>query len=361
MTYHKSLDSIRALAVIVVIIGHWFVPFEAAFQPDIKFWISGLIPQAGFGVHLFFVLSGFLITTILLNARQNSDKSKLQTIKAFIIRRVLRIFPIYYLSILILLIAGFEFAEGTLSYIALYISNIKIYQLMDFYKWSHTWSLAVEEQFYLIWPWVILFIPKRRLKITFLLCIAIGLASTYYTMVVLANWAGIFLVTSCIQAFAIGGFYAHLRLENKLEQYKSFFSFAFVVSLIVFYQFSFHQHYKEANDYLILLIDSVVSIGLIHLALNNKSEAWRKYFFEQPFINKIGKISYGIYLYHQAMGFLWESIILLFTDANSKAGIFLLDWENAYYFKLVLLYFISLWSYKYIEMPFLRLKSKFNY
>jgi peptidoglycan/LPS O-acetylase OafA/YrhL len=361
MIYHKSLDSIRALAVISVLIGHWFVPFNAGKGTDLYFWIKGLIPSAAFGVHLFFVLSGFLITNILLEARFNSNNSTGVIIKNFIIRRVLRIFPIYYLSIILLYLAGFPFKDGTLAYILLYITNIKFYQDISFFPWGHTWSLAVEEQFYLIWPWLILLLPKHYLKPFFCIAIFIGLVVGIYTMGFLNNWAGIFLMPTAIQAFGIGGLYAYLKHKNKLTNYSTFFKFLFIFSLIIYYQWSFNHEWQDKYNYFNMLINSIISIGLIHQAIYNKSEKWNKYFFHNKFLNKIGKISYGIYLYHLGMEFTYNGIVNLFTDESTKAGAWLLDWTNAYYFKLVMVYYLSLWSYNYIEKPILMLKTRFEY
>lgn len=360
MTYYKSLDSLRAFAVISVLIGHWFIPFDFAFKDPFSFWFKGLVPQSGFGVNLFFVLSGFLITNILLEARSNGN-NRMEILKSFMIRRILRIFPIYYISILLLYIFGFPFKEGTLSYILLYISNIKIYLDQSFFKWGHTWSLSVEEQFYLFWPWVMLFVPKTKIKLALIISILVGLFVSVYTMKIQNNWAGQFLMPSCMQAFAIGGLYAYLKRENALQQYRNLFKFAFVASLIIYYQWAFNPAYQKEYNYLVILVFSIISIGLIHLALTNKSQLWNKYFFENKFINKIGKISYGIYLYHLAMEFVWNSLVLLFLEENSEAGKFLLNWKNSYYIKLVLVYFISLGSYNYIEKYFLSLKSRFTY
>lgn len=361
MTYHKSLDSLRAVAVLAVLVGHWYIPVNAGEGTEVYYWLRGLFPSAAFGVHLFFVLSGFLITNILLEARLNSNNSTSTIIKNFIVRRVLRIFPIYYLSIILLYITGYPFKDGTLVYIIFYISNIKIYQEMAFFDWAHTWSLSVEEQFYLFWPWVIIFLPEKYLKSFFYVAIIIGLCVGIYTMGVLNNWAGIFLMPTAIQAFGIGGLYAYLKRKNKLSNYATSFKFAFIFSLIMYYQWSFNQQWLDKYNYFSMLVNSIISIGLIHLAIFNTSEAWNKYFFHNKFLNKIGKISYGIYLYHIGMEFTYNSIIKLFTDESTPTGAWLLDWTNAYYFKLVMLYFISLWSYNYIEKPFLRLKSRFEY
>lgn len=361
MIYYKGLDSLRALAVIAVLIGHWYLPINWGPTTDGHFWIRGLIPGAGFGVHLFFVLSGFLITNILLEARFNSNNSNLVIMKNFIARRTLRIFPIYYLTLIILYFGGYPFESDTLAYIAFYISNFKIYFIKDFFNWSHTWSLSVEEQFYLFWPWLILFVGVNKLKKLFIFTIISGFVFGLYFILYKQNWAGQFLTPTCMQAFAVGGLYAYLKRNNQLSRYKRPFQFAFIFSLIVFYQWSFHQEYEHKYNYFILLINSTISIGLIHLTINNTSKLWDKYFFKNNFINKIGRISYGIYLYHYAMDFLWNILVSLFFNKDSEISVFLLEWTNAYYFKLILLYFISLWSYKYIEKPIMTLKKHFNY
>src|SRR5258706_16450661 len=97
MRYIKQLDSVRAIAVLLVIISHWIPPY----------YLINKIPNGGLGVDTFFVLSGFLITWILLSNRQKAEQEdilKRSVIKNFYIRRTLRIFPIYYLVLILLLI-----------------------------------------------------------------------------------------------------------------------------------------------------------------------------------------------------------------------------------------------------------------
>src|SRR5580704_6957692 len=101
MKYIRGLDTLRAFAVIFVIIYHWGLPLPAN---EAVHRLQRLIPDGRFGVDLFFVLSGFLITRILLTARRQADLPRLSIIKNFIVRRSLRIFPIYYAAILFLLI-----------------------------------------------------------------------------------------------------------------------------------------------------------------------------------------------------------------------------------------------------------------
>src|SRR6185369_2455289 len=164
MKYVKGLDTLRAFAVILVLLGHWGLPVTLGSTG--KFLFTGLVPNAPFGVDLFFVLSGFLITNILLNAA-NSNENRFVTMRNFIVRRTLRIFPIYYLAIFTLALIGDPFIREHLWWFLTYTSNILCFKQNSWNSFSHTWSLSVEEQFYLMWPWLMIFVRLRYLKYVF--------------------------------------------------------------------------------------------------------------------------------------------------------------------------------------------------
>lgn len=149
LPYLPQLDGLRTVAVAAVAWSHW----ERPYQFGVPF---------GAGVHLFYVLSGFLITTILLQARDATDRSA--AIGVFYARRALRIFPAFYLTLALAWWADVAPVRDTLWWHALYASNVQIVLTQE---WpgaiSHFWSLAVEEQFYLVWPWLIVFAPRRML------------------------------------------------------------------------------------------------------------------------------------------------------------------------------------------------------
>ena len=166
--YFPQLDALRAIAVFFVLLEHW-VPGT--------YWFK-IFPYGMAGVTLFFVLSGFLITRILLRSRIKSEslnQSKLHSLKQFYIRRTLRIFPIYYITIFILLIFNINNIRQIFFWFLTYTSNIYFYLIQNWAgSLSHLWTLAVEEQFYIIWPFIILFIPKRFLFRTIILIISTG-------------------------------------------------------------------------------------------------------------------------------------------------------------------------------------------
>ncbi len=147
MKHFKQLDGLRFVAVFLVLIIHFAT-------------IIGMHFSAGYyGVELFFVISGFLITTILLKTEEPFGIAY----KKFIGRRTLRIFPIYYLTIFILFIIGNKYVHEYLIYCLTYTYNY-IYFKVPVNSISHFWSLGVEEQFYLFWPFLILSL-RNNLKL----------------------------------------------------------------------------------------------------------------------------------------------------------------------------------------------------
>jgi peptidoglycan/LPS O-acetylase OafA/YrhL len=230
MTYIKQLDSIRAIAVILVIFSHW-IPTS---------YLINRIPIGGIGVDIFFVLSGFLISKILFENRNKADElkiSKLTVLRNFYVRRTLRIFPIYYLTIFILLF--FSKSTGTniqssFVYLLTYTSNFYFFNIQS---WdglvSHLWSLAVEEQFYLIWPWVILYFNKKYFLHIIFIFIFIGVLSQYLMDGI--NMSSILTIT-CFDAFGIGAILSWVVTYSN-ERLKKIYFIISVISAISFFFF----------------------------------------------------------------------------------------------------------------------------
>jgi peptidoglycan/LPS O-acetylase OafA/YrhL len=157
-----SLDGIRAISIFLVLICHygrdvgWGDPFDLG----------------SLGVRIFFVISGYLITGLLLSELEKQGHIKLGR---FYFRRTLRIFPAFYVYLgLMLLIARFGWAELTVREAlpaALYVSNYSLHLVQNV---AHTWSLSTEEQFYLIWPAVLAFSGRRRAVYSLLLLLIIA-------------------------------------------------------------------------------------------------------------------------------------------------------------------------------------------
>lgn len=178
--YIPQLDGLRAIAVMLVMVWHW-VPASH--------WDGG--PQWGtLGVQLFFVLSGFLITGILLRARDDAghEANLTAVVKSFYMRRFLRIFPLYYAVVIAITALDAYAARESFWFNITYTSNLYFFMRDSWYSnVSHFWSLAVEEQFYLVWPWVILYMPPRRLVGTVVGFVAVGVAAKMLLTVLLPS------------------------------------------------------------------------------------------------------------------------------------------------------------------------------
>jgi peptidoglycan/LPS O-acetylase OafA/YrhL len=199
--YRPQLDGLRAFAVLAVAWSHW----ERSYQFGIPF---------GAGVHLFYVLSGFLITGILLDVRQHADRAA--GLKAFYIRRALRIFPAFYLTLAIACLANIPPVRDTIWWHVFYASNV---QVVASGEWpgaiSHFWSLAVEEQFYLVWPWLIVFAPRRWLVPAIVGAIACGPVLRAYlaTLGYRETLLGV-LTPGSLDSLAVGALLAVIKPER---------------------------------------------------------------------------------------------------------------------------------------------------
>ncbi|WP_371132682.1 acyltransferase family protein [Phenylobacterium sp.] len=171
----SQLDGVRGLAILAVIIHHFLTH-----NINLIFASLGTV-----GVQLFFVASGFLITGILVRCRESilrNNTNIFHEIKTFYIRRSIRIFPLYYISLVTLIV----FSAPDIREYALWLSTYTINLKMIDQEWmiataAHFWSLAIEEQFYLIWPWIVLLLPFRwSLAISIFLVLAAIVTRSYY-------------------------------------------------------------------------------------------------------------------------------------------------------------------------------------
>ena len=148
-SYRPQLDTLRAIAVTSVLVTHLLLSFGPAHH----------------GVRLFFVISGFLITTILLKQRDDPAQPLGNKLRTFCIPWLIRIWPIYYATLLAAALVNLDGIDASLPWHLLYLSNFYYMKLGSWDPWitGHLWSLSVEEQFYLIWPPIVLLVPRRAL------------------------------------------------------------------------------------------------------------------------------------------------------------------------------------------------------
>lgn len=348
MKYVKQLDGLRFVAVSLVLIEHFAVP------------IGRKISAGFYGVDLFFVISGFLITQILLRSRGRF----LPDFKNFIGRRTLRIFPLYYSTVLILFLLGNPDVTAYLKYILTYTYNYAdVYYKVPLNSITHFWSLCVEEQFYLFWPMLVLSLRSRltvlSIVILFLTLICtVQLCFQIFPSVSPYNFRGLFPQANSLGIGALG---ALLNFRNKIPlnllKNKNVEWLAIIV--LVFFLFcASPMKYIICPVISLFFILKAVHTGFALTAVNN--------FLLNKHIVYLGSIAYGIYLFHLPLGYylteklfdplIWQRIDFASLPLGEK-----IRW-NSWIFKFPLYTLITILlahiSYSLFERPILRYKDR---
>ncbi len=349
MSYIKQLDSIRAIAVLLVIITHWF--------PKDNFLYA--LAKTFNGVDIFFTLSGFLITGILLKDRKTAEESgqtKLGCFKNFFLRRVLRIFPLYYLVLMILLFFNPSSDPIDFTWFSTFTSNFYFFEVQQWNILSHTWSLSVEEQFYFIWPWLILFTGRRFLPHAIFAFVVTGIVSQ---QLVSQNEFAWILPHTCLDALALGGLLAWFEVHKPhriARVYRLVSALAIVCLGLLVLKNVFHLPYASGRT-----ITAVLTLWMITHILRNREH--QQYLF-RPLLNNnllifLGKMSYGIYLFHflipyfMAAPYTWEYEHLKIPAVIKDHPAFWLG-QN-----FIILIAVSWLSYRFVETPILKMKRHF--
>jgi peptidoglycan/LPS O-acetylase OafA/YrhL len=298
--YRPQLDGLRFCAVFFVLFYHysdWIRTLKIPFTIDLGTFIS-----------FFFVLSSYLITTILLT-KKDSPSGKGHVAYNFLVRRTLRIFPAYYFYLMLLIMlpfAGWDVREHAALYFG-YLSNFHIYadQLWNNLT-SHLWTLAVEEQFYIVWIWVILFTPDRHLLKVFgsLIVFSVAFRLLYFFLYKPASTETIpyiILTPACVDGFAFGAILAYLHYKGKTcsPLLKKIFLFILPVWIVLIL-----LHARGILLGFDRVFAGIGSIILVEGATRGYRNAMGR-FLENRLVVYLGKISYGIYLYHLLVPFIF--------------------------------------------------------
>jgi peptidoglycan/LPS O-acetylase OafA/YrhL len=351
-----SLNGLRALSIIMVICSHFY---RHNFFSDnflvryVKLWVF----NGALGVNVFFIISGFLITTLLISERENYGKISL---KNFYLRRTIRIFPAYYFLLLVYFILQLF---GLLHLSARnWLSDITYTK--QFFPDSdnetgHLWSLSVEEIFYLIWPIVFIKSKSNSIKIILFLITVITTARIFQYNYPIPKYVSTIYSTG--DALLVGCLFAInydeiVGFVGKMKNWNLLLFPAIIVSVFIFAHLyylssaepqtktSSNLNAMQALSYSLLgnigLFTNLL-IGLIIVYSINIKSLWSG-FLNLPFMEYIGKLSYSIYLWQQ-----------LFTQ------------DKSFFHKMPLLILVSFiflsacFSYYIIEKPFLQLKKRF--
>jgi peptidoglycan/LPS O-acetylase OafA/YrhL len=348
--YFASLDGLRAISILAVIFYH---------VPELRpYWRTGYL-----GVHLFFVISGFLITTLLLREKAKAGRIAL---KDFYVRRTLRIFPAYYLTLLLFLAACLLVPELRRDALPTYLHNLPSFASYTsnwfVYPWGPgkvvfvaAWSLATEEQFYLFWPWIIAFSRRWYVPaIVMLVLIAINQSikmmvgyefflAGHSLPVTILNSISTAICLGCLLAITLDrerGFAWFWRLLGASWSAPVFLVLTFVVSAIP------NSDTLEVGHMMLVTFAMTLTVGACCI----REDHWAKLLLTNPVARYLGLVSYGLYLYH-AFGI---------NIADRYFG-FVKPWPALQFLVVVLctLVLASL-SYWLFEKRFLDLKKRFS-
>ena len=202
-----ALDGLRGVAVLLVVAHHWLGSEHVGFDLGLT------------GVRLFFVLSGFLITSILLGGRElmaHGESTLGHLARSFYARRFLRIVPIYYLTLAVLWALNVAGVRDEIGWHVTYMTSLLVARTDHWIGLtSHFWSLSVEEHFYLFWPWIVLSVPTRWLRATFIALIVAGpLWRSIGLLAGLGKFALLYVLPGCLDALGVGALLALVHRES---------------------------------------------------------------------------------------------------------------------------------------------------
>jgi peptidoglycan/LPS O-acetylase OafA/YrhL len=373
-TYFPNLDGLRTIAFLLVFLQHSVSDqLLNGYDGVIGSFLKMLFRGGATGVSVFFVLSGFLITYLILN-EQNSTNGI--NIKHFYIRRALRIWPLYYAVLIFVFfiypilrnLAGMESSHAhNIPYYFLFLSNFDIIHIDHYFEtmaWGPitvTWSVAVEEQFYLTWPLFFAFVPKRFYPFIFIAIISGSLVFRYYHL----HDKPVLLYHSFIVCadLAIGGLCAYCAIYY--EQFTRFFANLgknYIVSLyfIGFLLLLFMPNLSEQSASLLFFsrLINTLFFAFVILEQNYAQQSFYK-FSNFTTLTFWGKYTYGLYLIH--------NIVLLFIFIALGPKLLNINYETHFLSNfmvcvigLMLSMLISYLSYEYFEKRFLTLKERFS-
>lgn len=349
MQKYPSINGLRALSILSVIISH--LDFKQGFFQDwkednhalnlLKFFLQ----DAQFGVNVFFVLSGFLITSLLI---EEERRTQTVSLKKFYIRRTLRIFPAYYFVLLVYFVLQIEnyLHLSDLSWITALTFTKQFYRTEWFT--AHFWSLSVEESFYLFWPLVFMGGDRFRKRAAVFLIILVPVIRTFLYFHPIA-WIDELMLFTRIDAIAMGCFFAIYKdaIVAKLSPYWTAVFVVSAVAVVVLHDLPIHFA-KIGLGFIFIplglthgtIANVLIALILMYSVFGPKGLWFR--LLNTRVMDAIGLLSYSLYLWQQF--FISERV----------------DWINRFPQNVVLIFLTAIGSYYLIEKPFLRLKKKFS-
>lgn len=307
---HEQLDGLRAVAITGVAWSHW-MPAS---------WQLGL-PWGHFGVQLFFVLSGYLITRSLHSERAADSSSDWPALKTFAIHRVLRIAPPYFILLTLLLCFDVSDARRNAAWYVLFVSNVRIYLTNDFNTLlAHFWTLCVEMHFYILWPLLVLYLS--RMNLTRLSCTLLLIAPAMRVASAALNPDNVMTVTlpGTIDAFAAGALVA--LLPEDCAGRRRYTALQMEICLPVFLVLQFVAavnglgHAVEAVRQTAMVI---VFAAVVRRAVDGYRGAAGA-ILSAPAAIRIGTVSYGMYLVHNFVPHLLHGSVAAVSPSHANVN-----------------------------------------
>jgi peptidoglycan/LPS O-acetylase OafA/YrhL len=368
-----ALDGLRGIAILLVLVWHYFVCLLKAEPGSTTAYALACLRLTWSGVDLFFVLSGFLIGGILLDNRHSAN-----CFKVFYIRRICRILPLYFL-LLILFVVLLQSAPTTLSWLlkdpqplwsyATFTQNFAIAFRNDWGShWNAiTWSLAIEEQFYLILPFVIRYWEPRKLP-----RLLIGaIAAAPLLRILLNHWRGegdvflaVYVLTPCrMDALLLGVFCAWIVRQKKFQEFlltdqaKKVLHASFAILLIgaAFLTIKFPGMTSYAMSAFGYSWIALLYACLLLIVVTQKRSLLHYISSNGP-LQRLGVISYGIYLLHQGTLGLTHGLILHQAPTIADVTGLLVT-----LLALALTVSVGVLSYNFFERPIVAIGHSFHY
>jgi peptidoglycan/LPS O-acetylase OafA/YrhL len=371
-----ALDGIRGIAILLVLFHHLFWANGHSGSPFFDL-ISQIRGSTYVGVNLFFVLSGFLITGILLDTLTVPHYFKI-----FYARRALRIFPLYYgvLFVLLLLTRPLHFVWSGWQYYSLtYTSNLALWRShtplnLGFFNINHFWSLQVEEQFYLLWPLVVYRVrrPETLVRISLAGCaVVLGIRIFLFAMRTHPGFDNVYLpyspTFSCVDNILFGcGLCALLRTRWRSNTLRFAPHVAAASSAILIFAAILNHglDWIEPVSPLMRAFIPTLGFSLIGIACSALvaivlQPGATQTLFRNRILRFFGKYSYGIYVFHYSIAGLLQVPMRSFLDTHLHSKVLSVITEAVTAGVLSVL--VALLSYHLYEIQFLRLKRFFAY
>jgi peptidoglycan/LPS O-acetylase OafA/YrhL len=362
--YFENLDGLRFFSFVAVFLLHGFYSNQQSVKShDVYLALHTLFANGNLGVNFFFVLSGYLITYLLIIEKVTYGKIN---IVKFWLRRMLRIWPLYYACIffgfaifpVLKSFFGIQSDESaTLWTYLLFVNNFDFIKhgQPDAWVLGVLWSIAIEEQFYFVWPLLLSFVSLRYFRVLFITVIL--------SSIIFRFWANDpilyeFHTFSCMGDMAIGALGAWLvhftSLSQQVRMWKRGYIMLLYAMVLIIFLF---RHSLTGDIFIIQVLERSIIACLFLMIILEQNYAEHSLFKLSRFktITSLGIITYGLYCLH-SIAFLIIGNLTEILDINDSVWMVIGETVLAFVLTIVM----AKISFGYFEQPFLRLKNKFS-